>query len=189
MDLQELISLTLKKIGYANADIEHPDVRAEHSPELRLYLNEAYLRALRRIRPVKRQEVVLDGERGFDLSELEEKPTRIRYIEYEGARHRQCLPFDREMTHLTVPFARPWDSVCVGYEYDPPALENDWDAPELCPAGFHGALADYAAARMLEQEGKREQAAPFYAAFERALTMLKPAAGRFCRDALAWRSL
>ena len=175
MNVSELRSLALKKMGYANQDLEHQDVLLDHSPELLLYLNEAYFRAFSRLRPLKRQEVVLDGERGFALEELEASPTRIRYIEHKGVRHRQCLPYDRDMQRLTVFFAKPWDSVAIGYEYDPPALENDWD--------------EYAAARALEQEGKREDASQLYAAFERALALLKPAAGRFHGAVQEWKNL
>lgn len=189
MNVSELRSLALKKMGYANHDLEHQDVLLDHSPELLLYLNEAYFRAFSRLRPLKRQEVVLDGERGFALEELEASPTRIRYIEHKGVRHRQCLPYDRDMQRLTVFFAKPWDSVAIGYEYDPPALENDWDEPQIRPAFFHSALADYAAARALEQEGKREDASQLYAAFERALALLKPAAGRFHGAVQEWKNL
>lgn len=189
MNTAELKSLVLKKMGYANQDLEHQDVLIGHSPELLLYLNEAYFRAFSKLRPIKRQEVVLNGERSFDMAELEENPTRIRYVERKGQRHSQFLPYDRSLQTLCVSFAKPWESVVIGYEYDPPALENDWDEPCIRPTFFHSALADYAAARMLEQEGKRDKAAQLYAGFERSLMLLKPTAGRFSGSEAYWRDL
>lgn len=189
MKLAALVTLAMKKLGYGAEDIAYQDNRTALMPELLDALNEAYLRAVIRLKPVKEEVVTLDEGCCFAVSGLTLKATRIRYVRWGKTLRELILPYDREMDSVYVASAPALSEVTVGYEFDPPPLSEDDDEPLLKPVFVHGALADYAAARHLEQEGKREQAASLYGAFERSLYLLQPVAGRFTHRYATWGEL
>lgn len=189
MNVTMLTSLFLKKLGHSGTDIEYPDTAKDYAPEALVYLNEGYFKAMSRVRPIKEESVKLDGLCCFDPAVLSLDLVLIRYILRDGRRIRTYVPGGREMGDVFVPGARAEEVVVVGYEFDPPPLCEDADEPMLKPAYIHGMIADYAAARVLEGQGKLKEASSFYAAFERGILLAKPARGPMQNKFDAWYRL
>lgn len=189
MKVSMLISLMLKKLGHGGTDIEYPDTALDYSPEALVYLNEAYFRAVQRLRPVHEEAIELNALGCLETRGLSMPATCIRYLIRDGKKRRVYMPKAWDMDELPLGGARPNEIVVVGYEFDPPPLKGEQDEPLLRPEFIHAALSDYAAARIMELQGRREEANLLYASFERALSLLRPHRGPFTNKLSAWNGL
>ncbi|MDR2513951.1 MAG: hypothetical protein LBD02_01940 [Christensenellaceae bacterium] len=189
MKVSTLMSLFLKKLGHGGTDLEYPDTALDYAPEALSYLNEGYFKALAKLRPVREEEISLDALGCFDPGAFSLPAVSIRYLIRGGRRRRCYLPVKRGMKPCFLPGGKAGETLCVGYEFDPPQLSSDEDEPLLEPEFIHSVLADYAAARVLEARGETAQAGALYGAFERALLLLRPPRGPFENKYKAWEGL
>ena len=68
-------------------------------------------------------------------------------------------------------------------------LRQETDVPSLLARSLQPALADYAAARALEERGETQRAALFHASFERAVSLHVRAAARVGGTMRVWNDL
>lgn len=169
MTFAEIRELVLKAMGVQDAFTLDDNPAAEYRVMLGAYINEGYAQVTQGAwRPRRRETVLLDDELCIDVGALSAhggEPLAVTHAHDTDGRG-LCV---KEMPdgRLTLPCAKPGQSVTVTYTWMPPLLTRDADEPLFRPRACHPMLADYALYRLTGHfaGGDPRRAEVHYAAF------------------------
>lgn len=140
MNLLTILKTSMALVGLPDDE----DTLELWRPKLTFWCNEALCDLGLSLRPWSREEMTLE-EGGYLYPDALYYPCiKVLGVEKEGKR----FPFyyAGSARDILIPGLKEGDTVEVVYRYMPPAIEKDWEEPQL-PEGYHNLLVSYIAAK------------------------------------------